>query len=67
METLIEGDSIGEVDGTEVVDMEEVLGEEVEEEVILSSLVMAIRERMVIKKKRVVRGMTKTQGRSIMK
>ena len=34
---------------------------------MLSSLVMAIRERMVIKKKRVVRGMTKTQGRSIMK
>ena len=49
----------------EVVDMEEALAEE--EEVILTSLVMVIRGRMVIKKKGVVRGMTKMQGRSIMK
>ena len=65
MGILIEEDLTGEVDGMEVVDMEEALAEE--EEVILTSLVMVIRRRMVIKKKGVVRGMTKMQGRSIMK
>ena len=65
MGILIEEDLTGEVDGMEVVDMEEALAEE--EGVILTSLVMVIRRRMVIKKKGVVRGMTKMQGRSIMK
>ena len=65
MGTLIEGDLTGVVAGMEVVDIEVALGEE--EEVILSSLVMGIRRKMVIKKKGEVKGMTKTQGRNITK
>ena len=47
--------------------MEVVLEEEEEVVVTLSSLVMAIRGKTVIRKKVVVRVMTRTLGKSIMK
>ena len=65
MGTSTEEDLTGEVGGMEV--MEVVLEEEEEVVVTLSSLVMAIRGKTVIRKKVVVRVMTRTLGKSIMK